>query len=335
MCSENKIDYKKTLFLYIDAAMGDVLYLISACQAIKKNRSSLILLTKDIYISLGLRCKWIADCWDFQRLSDDELKNVKEAQAESRFYNFTNWQHALCNQHMTDSFLSLLNIKANALDKTLDLNILDSEKIKVDVFLKEKINNKKKIVLMHPNIGHPNRTWPAEYWDQLSSLFIKGNWNVMFIGSNNNSEKNKKIINVENKKVINAIDKFTPLETIALMNRCDLLISCDSGPIMLAGATDIKIIGVYSTISSSLRLPFRHGELGWNCRGLDISCKYGPCAHFIQDEKIFTTLTNRKFSSPTVNEFANWCLNKNSFTCLNSYKPISLFKEAIDFISSI
>ena len=41
------------------------------------------------------------------------------------------------------------------------------------------------------------------------------------------------------------------------------LISPDSGPIQLAAATDIGIVGIYSVIAGANRLPYRHGAAMW------------------------------------------------------------------------
>jgi ADP-heptose:LPS heptosyltransferase len=65
------------------------------------------------------------------------------------------------------------------------------DKTKVDAFLKEN-NLTGRVVLIHPNSGVANRTWPAAAWEALIERFLDDGWSVVLIGSNNNFYSHKK-----------------------------------------------------------------------------------------------------------------------------------------------
>lgn len=59
-----------------------------------------------------------------------------------------------------------------------------------------------------------------------------------------------------------------------LIQSCRAFIGSDSAMLHIAGATDVPIIGVFTCAMPHTRLPWRHGELGWNCDAVvpPISC---------------------------------------------------------------
>lgn len=323
----------KKIYVYLNAAMGDNLYLLAACRAIKKiKRVDIVFISPPLFIQLAEACPHVSAVWQDNALSQTQIQQLQQAHARGSFFDFTNWSHALSPVHMVDSFLAQIGIDARTPDKQLDLNVPPSASHVIDTFYRINKLDEKPVLLVHPNIGHPNRTWPQENWFALTEMWLLSGWEVIFIGSNANSEANKTMPTAPPAGVINAVDQFSPIETVALMQRAGMLVSCDSGPVMLAGATEIAITALYSTVSSHHRLPFRHGEAGWNCLGIDLACANGPCARLMSSEVIFTTLLKRPFDAPTQNEFANWCVNSTPFKCLKHFSPPALYSQMAAFI---
>ncbi|MFP7609964.1 glycosyltransferase family 9 protein [Serratia quinivorans] len=323
----------KKIYVYLNAAMGDNLYLLAACRAIKKsNRVEIIFISPALFVQLARACPHVSEVWQDDALSQAQIQLLQHAHAQGRFIDFTGWNHALTPVHMIDSFLAQVGIEASASDKQLDLVIPPLCTNTIAAFYQAHQLDEKQVLLVHPNIGHPNRSWSQDNWFALTEMWLLSGWQVIFIGSNTNSEADKTMPNAPPAGVINAIDHFSPLETVALMQRASMLVSCDSGPVMLAAATEITIAALYSTVSSQHRLPFRHGEAGWNCLGIDLACANGPCARLMANEAIFTTLLKRPYGDPTPQEFANWCVNSSPFKCLQRYSPSALFARMAAFI---
>jgi heptosyltransferase-3 len=55
------------------------------------------------------------------------------------------------------------------------------------------------------------------------------------------------------------------LAQAAVIAACAAFVGSDSGLLHVAGATDVPIVGVFTSASPALRLPWRGGELGRNC----------------------------------------------------------------------
>lgn len=177
------------------------------------------------------------------------------------------------------------------------------------------------MVLIHPNVGVPNRTYPQSLWSELVDKFIAEGWSVILIGSNNNFYSHKKAVRIENERVFNVIDKFTMAESAYLMTKASLLVACDSGPVALAAVTDIAICALYSVVPGEFRLPYRHGVPGWNARAINKSCQYYHCAS--------------SYSLGASETFDAWCPNNKTYSCMKEYTPSEFFNEIKDFLASV
>lgn len=323
---------RETVYFYLNAAMGDMLYLLAACRAVKKQLDvRIIMIGQPAFHALIHACPHVAEVWLADALSAEQIQQLNDARSRGRFVNFTHWHHALTPGHMIDSFLGQIAITAAGKDKQLDLRIPAAAREAAAKFYEQYQLDGRHVILMHPNIGHPNRTWPEENWHQLAMLWIETGWAVIYIGSNHNSEAGKSMPAACPDGVINATDRFTALETIALMEKAHMLVSCDSGPVMLAAATNIPVTGLYSTVASAQRMPFRDGILGSRFLGIDLACEFGPCARHLQNESLFVKKLQRPFDVPTTQEFSQWCLNENSYRCLHTLKASELYHRMLQF----
>ncbi|MGC6096677.1 glycosyltransferase family 9 protein [Citrobacter portucalensis] len=327
----------KTLFLYLNAAMGDTLYLLSAARAIRKHteKTKLIFLCPPHFIELARACIHFSEVWPTDSLTQTQQTQLHEALQQQRLVDFTHWSHAFAPRHMTDGFLAQIGLEVEPSEKQLDLNVPHQALDTVSLFYQQHNLHEKIVILMHPNVGHANRTWPQENWYALAEMCVQTGWEVVFIGSEHNSEAGKTMVSRVPEGVINAIDRFSPLETVALMRRANMLVSCDSGPVMLAAASDIPIVALYSTVAAADRLPYRHAEAGWRAKGVDLACSNGPCARYMANEAIFTAVFKRQFSAPTTQEFARWCLQEQPYHCLRRYTPAALYVEITALMLSV
>jgi ADP-heptose:LPS heptosyltransferase len=57
----------------------------------------------------------------------------------------------------------------------------------------------------------------------------------------------------------------TLLESVGIIDGALAVAGMDCGILHLAGLTDTAIIGAYTTVEPTFRLPYRHGVKGWNC----------------------------------------------------------------------
>jgi hypothetical protein len=120
------------------------------------------------------------------------------------------------------------------------------------------------------------------------------------------------------------------------MRRSDVLVSADSGPVQLAGATDIGIVGLYSVVAGSCRLPFRHGTASWQAEAVKPSCAFHPCYQLMNDPKVIAPFMQKlQEKSLTVQRlFSHWCPDGESFACMKQQITVPMVIDAIGRLDS-
>ncbi len=96
----------------------------------------------------------------------------------------------------------------------------------------------KKIVAIHPFTSDPVKQWPPERFKELAQRIKKElKLEVVMVGLSLNP------LNMEN--IIDMTNKTSLPELAALLKRCSLLISADSGPVHLAAAVGTPVIALF------------------------------------------------------------------------------------------
>lgn len=315
-----KTHTEKNIF-YIGESMGDALFAIGAINALRSELTGpFVLLAPKIYHELLSLCPYVDAVWDRDHLDKPMKEDIYIAINCGKYHQPCSGTHIFASKHQIDSILDGYSNKniSNA-RKEIVLSLDNVDKQKVDNFI-ESHNLTSKVVLIHPNEGVPNRTWPKDSWKALVELFVNDGWSVVLIGANNNFYTHKKMVEIGSSRVFNAIDKFTMGETVYLMSRASLLVACDSGPVALAAATNIAICGLYSVVPGKYRLPYRHGSLGWNALAVNLSCQYVHCAKY--------------YPQDTRGTFDAWCPNNKTYACIEKYKVADFYREINTFINS-
>ena len=227
--------------------------------------------------------------------------------------------------HIINNTLREFNLAENEDDLSIKLAIIDScEKI-------DEIDFSKKTVLLHPNDDAKNRSWSQQQWSRLAELFINDGWQVILIGNSQTSFTGGSLFDINHSGIINFINKLKLSETLYLMSKSQLLVACDSGPVALAGATDIAIAALYSIVKGERRIPYRHGELGWNSLIINLPCHYANCIDLVRNstfmEKMKPSLIDIQYAQQPYDKA---CLAKargdtDAYHCLKAYPAENLF----------
>lgn len=310
----------KQIFLLAES-MGDVLFAAGGLNALRGKLSGpIVCIVPQIYHTLLSLCPWVDELWDPKMVTKEQAEDLYIAQQLGNFHLPSHVKHILDKNHQIDSFVESLgykDISNNHKEIVLSLEYVDKKN--VDNFLQQN-NLVDRIVLIHANVGVPNRTWPQQSWAELVEKLIMDGWSVVLIGSNNNFYSHKKAVGIDNSRVFDAIDKFTMGETVYLMTKASLLVACDSGPVALAAATKIAICALYSVVPGKNRLPYRQGVHGWNALAVDRPCKYHHCAN--------------TYSLESGEAFDEWCPNNKTYSCLKDYHPDDFYQEINKFLNS-
>jgi ADP-heptose:LPS heptosyltransferase len=183
-----------------------------------------------------------------------------------------------------------------------------------------------------------SRKWPAEKWQELVDRF--NNDGIEVVSSGMTTKFWQGPHGADKLHDVKEVFDIPILNSIALYNQSRLLISSDSAPIHLAGATETGILGLFSVISPDCRLPYRHGKLGWNAYGIKTPCKYSPCYPNMVTDHDFV------WSDKAIAEFAKgvsvadvidqWCDNTDDYKgCMKHITVDEVYNKAIEMYNNV
>jgi len=114
-------------------------------------------------------------------------------------------------------------------------------------------------LLVGLNIGasRPHKCWPTEYFAQLAELLYKEDGVVsVLIGSRAERALSEKIQQQVTVPLIDAVGHSTVAQLAALIARCDVVVSADSGPMHVAVATGIPVVALIGPTFPHLTGPY-------------------------------------------------------------------------------
>ncbi len=155
------------------------------------------------------------------------------------------------NQHIIKRHLDISKYLGCNVSNT-STEIFTSKRVEInikDIFLKEHISGK--IVCLNPGTGRINKYWPNKNWSILADKIIeKYNATILFTGSKDDLKNLKEITNhMKFKQFKIFAGKLNIIETAALIKRCNLFISTDTGPMHIAKAVGIPLIGLFGPVN--------------------------------------------------------------------------------------
>lgn len=164
-------------------------------------------------------------------------------------YNF----HALANKQVEDKDKNYLK---------LNLDWIHTEKFKLP----------KEYVTIATGFTAPIRKFPSHTVNLIIDYLNGKQIPIVFLGNHQTSAG--AMVNdiigdfsqeINYNKGIDLIDKTSLLEAGKIIANSKCLLGIDNGLMHLAGCSNTKIVGGYTSVSPELRLPYRDGILGKNC----------------------------------------------------------------------
>lgn len=145
-------------------------------------------------------------------------------------------------------------------DKLLSLNINDSL---IDYMIKNAgIAEGVNLIAIHPFTSDSIKQWPIENFARLSKkLTEEFNARVIIVGGGQDISKEKMFLEISDKNIVNLIGKTSLIQLAAILKRCKLLISGDSGPMHLAASVGIPVAAIFRS-DISAKSPKRWGPWG-------------------------------------------------------------------------
>lgn len=319
------LDHLGALCLERRGGLGDVLMLLGAAHALKAMTGKPIyLLTDPAFRELA------ASCPHLDGVVTDE---AGLAALHDRYRQHGGMHHAdmgaakygISGRHQVDAYLDYFGLTAPPALKEIVLQPDAQATDCAALSALPPVAMGKKRILVHAAQGDPNRTWPASNWKALCEQLAGDGHQLILIGDNAGIP-GRGVHAIELPGVHDLVGQLGFVHTLALMRMADVLVSTDSGPIQLAAATAIHIVGLYSVVAPRNRLPFRHGAAGWNATGLSPACSANPCYQYLSSDE---ALRRVNISDPS-QLFSHWCVADEKFACMQREIDVAAVHGAVD-----
>ena len=303
--------------------MGDVLMAVAALSAVKRAAGVRVFLeTSAEYAGIAAQCPLIDGVFTSEK---EVLAHVSAAPAGSaRCVDCSPAFHGIPPLHQVDSYLMTLGMRLQAEAKVLELEPLADAGLEA-LALPPPGGAR---ILVHAGITDPNRTWPVSFWNDLCRDLAGTGAQLVLIGKSSAGDR-RDVTGIDCPGMIDLIDLLSLPQTLELMRQSDVLVSGDSGPIQLAGATDIAIVGLYSVVAGVHRLPFRTGPAA--AIAIAPACVFHPCYPRLNDPQAVAAFTAATGVAPgdVATLFSRWCVNPDRYACVREAQTLPSVLSAI------
>ncbi|HEY1895434.1 MAG TPA: glycosyltransferase family 9 protein [Terracidiphilus sp.] len=181
----------------------------------------------------------------------------------------------------------------------------------------------------------PLRRWPIENYLQITHRLLDRGWEVVLIGGPDDTWVSEKF---QALPVTDCIGRLSLPQVISAFDDCDAVISHDTGPMHLAGLTQVCLIGIFGPTDPSVFLPRRTFSLGiWGGQGFACRpcydgrnfapCRFNGCMHQVTPELVLRELDqllcdrNRGLPAPWRIVFPEPALDANMVS-INAVRPV-------------
>jgi heptosyltransferase I len=121
------------------------------------------------------------------------------------------------------------------------------------------IDDRRPTLLISPCSSHVRRNWRAQCYAEVADHAVRAHgMRVVLTGGPTNAELNmaRAIESAVQEPVINTVGRDTLPQLLALLQRADVLLSPDSGPVHMATAVGTPVIGLYAATNPERSGPY-------------------------------------------------------------------------------
>ncbi len=156
-------------------------------------------------------------------------------------------------QHVVQTCLDLVKLLGIWYDakKLIKINVPVKDKNFVNELFKNcNISEEDFLIGISPGAAESakSRMWPGERYAELADMLIERyKAKIIFIGSKDEERLIKKIVDImkNRNQIINTANKVNLKQLFYLIEKCNLVISNDTGPMHIAAAQQVKTIGLF------------------------------------------------------------------------------------------
>jgi lipopolysaccharide heptosyltransferase II len=184
--------------------------------------------------------------------------------------------HEIKTKHQTEYYLNILReigIIQDNRDLYLKLNRGDRFRAE-KVLLKQHVSLDDKIIGINPGATYgPAKQWPVDRYAQLADRILAfSGARVIIFGGPGDKTLGQKISRKMRHRPVDLSGKTSLGEAMALIERCELFITNDSGLMHVAAALDVPLVAVFGSTN-----PVATGPIGPNSKVVQAAVPCSPC----------------------------------------------------------
>ena len=205
--------------------------------------------------------------------------------------------HAVQNHLET---LAPLGIDPTAADKNLELSVGEDADAYADDLFSALGFSGKQVVALNPGASHPVNRWsPASFARLADRLAEELSVKVVIIGGREDVALSDEIVGLATGRPENLTGKTTLLQLGAILKRCSLLVSGDTGPMHMATAVNTRVVALFGAADPARTGPVGKGHRVIQAEGLRcVPCRsrhcssstYLECMESITVDRVFRTV---------------------------------------------
>lgn len=187
------------------------------------------------------------------------------------------------NKHIIEIYADLLkNLNLKPYYLKMDLNVTKEARNHVlNLLKKEGVKEKDCVIAISPAGGASwgkdayFKLWPAENFTAVAEKAIKKfNAKILLLGDNSEKSITSIISSYLKENVIDLTGKTTLMELAAFIEKSDILVTNDGGPLHMAVALGTKTVSLFGPVDQKVYGPYPHNEMHVVIKS-NIECR--PC----------------------------------------------------------
>jgi heptosyltransferase II len=182
--------------------------------------------------------------------------------------------------HVVDNYLeTIAPLDIAGQDRSLELFTgTDDEQFAEDVFSANGYGGKI-VIALNPGASHPMKRWDTDQFAALGDeLMGRLDARIVIIGGNDDIALASHIAASMALKPLVLTGKVTLLQVGAILKKCNLLVSGDTGPLHLATAVGTRVVGLFGAVDPARTGPVGTGHRVIQARGVEcVPCRRNAC----------------------------------------------------------
>jgi heptosyltransferase I len=212
-------------------------------------------------VLLAMQASWRAN-FIYPLISAPVKIGFDRARARDGQWLFTNRSIPRARQHLLDSFFAFIESLGIA-ERTMRWNLPLAAADRAWAVARVP-RDRAPVLAVNPGASKAEREWPVERLIEVIQT-ARQRWgvDVVLTGGPGARERaaGRQIANAVSAKIINLIGETSPKQLAAVLERADCLLAPDTGPVHIATAVGIPVVGLYAVAPPQLSGPYLRSEL--------------------------------------------------------------------------